>query len=127
MSQMNPPVIVIDGHDFAFYESAEAVGQHLETWYLDEPYLAFDSDGRRLELVIEEQVFARRWLPDRTVERVGVRTLEDEPSDPGVLAGLLREHLDRAGITMPAAASLPESFIARSARRVTASGIVQAG
>jgi hypothetical protein len=113
---LNPPIIVIEGHDFAYYASVEAVSRDLETWYLEEPYLAFDGDGRRLELVVDERTFRRRWLPDRRVELVGVRVLEDEPSDSGALAGLLREHLKRAGIDMPACAPLAE-LVRRSIER----------
>jgi len=43
--------------------------------------------------VAEEEIPPRRWLPDRNLDCVGVRALEDEPSDPDVLARLLREHL----------------------------------
>jgi hypothetical protein len=39
---VSPPVIFIDGHDFSFYESVEAVGRHLETWYPEGPYVAYE-------------------------------------------------------------------------------------
>jgi hypothetical protein len=113
---VSPPIIVIDGHDFSFYESLDAVGRHLETWYPEEPYVAYDGVGRRLELAVEERTVPRRWFRDRKIERVGVRALEEEPSDPGVLAGLLREHLQRAGVDVGASASLPE-LVDRSIER----------
>ena len=96
---VTPPIIVIDGHDFSFYDSAEAVGRHLEAWYPDEEYLAFDSQGRKLMLVVEERTIPRRWLPDRGFEWVGVQPSEAEPTHAAELAALLREHLELAGLT----------------------------
>ena len=103
-----PPIIVIEGHDFSFYESEDAVGRHLEPWYPDEEYLCFDSDGRRLELVVELRTVPRRWLRDRTYERVGVHALDVEPIHADELASLLREHLERAGLNAQENHSLKE-------------------
>ena len=65
---VTPPIIVIDGHDFAFYDSLEAVGRHLEPWYPEGDYLAFDSEGRKLVLVVEKRTVPRRWLLDRSFD-----------------------------------------------------------
>jgi hypothetical protein len=105
---VTPPIIVIDGHDFSFYESEEAVDHHLEPWYPEEEHLAFDSEGRELELVVETRTAPRRLLPDRSFEWVGVRTVEDRPTHSDELASLLREHLELAGINAPVDASLGE-------------------
>src|SRR5205823_1142554 len=53
---MVPPLIIenrIDG--FSFYESPRALTGRLEEWYAsDEDWRAYDSEGRRIELKIED-------------------------------------------------------------------------
>src|SRR4051794_39617688 len=45
-----PPIVVIEDHDFMFYESVEALVANLEPWYPSRvEYLAFDSEGRQVE------------------------------------------------------------------------------
>ena len=46
-----PPIVVIEGHDFMFYESVEALVANLEPWYPSSvEYLAFDCEGRQVEM-----------------------------------------------------------------------------
>jgi hypothetical protein len=97
---VTPPIIVVDGQDVWFHASEKAVSHHFEPSYLaDTNELAFDSTGRRVELVVERRTIPRRWLPDRTDERVGVRLLGEEPTHADELASILREHLERAGLS----------------------------
>jgi hypothetical protein len=69
-----PPIIYAEGLDLSFYAQCDDV-----TWDIEEgllsglDYVAFDAQGRRLELVGDEG-------------EVLVRALEDEPSGAGDLA-----------------------------------------
>ncbi len=88
-----PPIVVADGWDLTFYRAEEDVALDLEAWYPDEVgYRAFDSVGRRLELVAGE--------------RVTVRALESAPTGAEELQALLREWLPMVGVEPPEDADL---------------------
>jgi hypothetical protein len=56
-----PPIVVIEGHDFMFYESVDALIADIERWYPSSvEYCAFDSEGRRVELWADPPITRRR-------------------------------------------------------------------
>jgi len=106
-SRLAPPIIVEEGVDLEFFESLEDVGRCLEPWattYLD--FVAFDSEGRGLELDIELHVEHRKWLPDLKVELVRVRAGESEPSHAEELRALVSEYCAAVGVSVDSHAPL---------------------
>jgi hypothetical protein len=106
-SRIALPILVAEGHDLMFFSSEDAVGRYLEPWYPgDVECLAFDAEGRKLELFIARRLVPRRWLPDRTDERVAVRACESEPTHAAELAELLAEWLQIVNEAVPATPTL---------------------
>jgi hypothetical protein len=52
---LRPPIVVAEGTDVSFYASEEAVGRELEPWFVEEDYTAFDADGRKVVLRVEQR------------------------------------------------------------------------
>jgi hypothetical protein len=81
-----PPIIYAEGLDLTFYATQDDL-----TWDVGEglleglDYVAFDAEGRRLELTGDEGL-------------VEVRALEDEPTGAGDLDALLRRWLDAVAV-----------------------------
>lgn len=92
-----PPIVVIEGHDFMFYASVDALRADIEPWYPSSvEYHAFDSDGRRVELWADPPIKQRRivgpiWTDNAHKSRLLVRATEAEPSHADELAERLRE------------------------------------
>lgn len=64
-------------------------------------YRAFDSEGRKLEVLVDRKVIRRRWLRDASYEYVVVRAVEDDPTHADELAELLVATLGRRGQRSP--------------------------
>jgi hypothetical protein len=113
-----PPIVLADGLDVSLYRSTEAVTRHLEPWLVEyeHGHLAYDSEGRELELSIERETIPRRWLPDKKTERLIVRAAEAEPSHVGELAVLLAAGLTALGEAPPQDSSLSDLLAASLAR-----------
>jgi len=98
---MFPPLVVGEPWDIEFFGSPEAVSRELEGWFpAAADYVAYDSEGRKLELAVERRRVPRRFLWSRwtvEVEQVVVRPLERDPEHAEELAELLREWLPRGG------------------------------
>lgn len=92
-----PPIVVIEGDDFTFYESVDALVADIEPWYPSSvEYLAFDSEGRRVELWADPSIRKRRligpiWTDNAHESKLLVRATESVPMHAEELARLLRE------------------------------------
>lgn len=99
-----PPIVVIEGDDFMFYESVDALIADIEPWYPSSvEYHAFDSDGRRIELSADPPITYQRligpiWTDNAHHSRLLVRATEAVAAHAGELAGLLRETLVAGGV-----------------------------
>ena len=98
-----PPIVVIEGDDFMFYESVDALVAYLEPWYPSSvEYLAFDGEGRQLELWADPPIRRRRligpiWTDNAHKSNLLVRATESVPTHAEELARLLRETVLAAG------------------------------
>jgi hypothetical protein len=91
-----PPIIIGEPGDVGVFTSADAVTRNLHAAVADAPYAAFDSEGRRLELV-RTRARKRQLLWSRTVKAVAVRSTELHPTHEAELDRLLRAHLHSIG------------------------------
>ena len=102
-SSIVPPVVVAEGWDVEFFRSEEDVLSYIEPWFPSGvEYRAFDSEGRRLELVAEPPLRRRRLLgligvDDAHRSALLLRAVETQPSGAGELVALLREWLPMVG------------------------------
>jgi hypothetical protein len=90
------PIIIGEPGDVGIFSSAEAVTRNLDVRIAEGPYAAFDSEGRRLELV-RTRVTKRQLLWSRNVDGVAVNLTEAYPTHQAQLDRLLREHLNSLG------------------------------
>jgi hypothetical protein len=92
-----PPIVVIDDDDFTFYESVDALVADIEPWYPSSvEYLAFDCEGRQVELWADPPIRKRRligpiWTDNAHESNLLVRATESVPMHAEELARLLRE------------------------------------
>ena len=92
-----PPIVVIEDNDFMFYESVDALVAELEPWYPSSvEYLAFDCEGRQVELWADPPIRQRRligpiWTDNAHKSNLRVRATESVPMHAEELARLLRE------------------------------------
>jgi hypothetical protein len=91
-----PPIIIGQPGDLGVFASADAVTRSLDAGVADESYAAFDSEGRRLELV-RSRARKRQLLWSRNADAVAVRSTELHPTHEGHLDRLLRAHLHSIG------------------------------
>jgi hypothetical protein len=91
-----PPLIIGQPGDVGFFASEDAVTRHLDPDIADEPYAAFDAEGRRLELV-RTRVKKRQLLWNRDVDALAVTVAEQIPTHQAQLDRLLREFLNSIG------------------------------
>lgn len=98
-----PPIVVIEGHDFMFYSSVDALIADIEPWYPSSvEYRAFDSEGRQVELSADPPVRRRRllgpiWTDNAHKSNLRVRATEPLPTHTDELAHLLRETVAARG------------------------------
>jgi hypothetical protein len=113
-----PPIVIAEGMDVDFFRTTEGVGRYIEPWAVTDPcFVAYDGEGRRLDLVIERHVKHRKWLPDLKFEVVGVHLQEGEPSHVDELRALLSRFCAEVGIPTSANDSLDRLFHAIIERR----------
>ena len=118
MSHPVPPLVLADGWDVSFYGSAEAIDRQIEPWFPEEvEYRAYDSEGRKLELAVEREVVTRRWLWDRTCERIVVRAVESAPRHSSELAELLAQWLPMVGASTPPADTTLDELLRQAVDR----------
>jgi hypothetical protein len=98
-----PPIVVIEDHDFKFYASVEALVANLEPWYPSSvEYLAFDCEGRHVELWANPPIRRRRligpiWTDNAHASNLPVRATESVPMHAEKLAHLLHETVVAGG------------------------------
>jgi len=98
---IDPPIVVIEGWDFEFFETVADALSSIEPWYPTwvPDYRAFDRLGRRLELVAEPPVVEKRILlgflrtDNAHKSSLTIRPVAAEPSGREELVGLLRGYL----------------------------------
>lgn len=87
--------------DLEFFASEAALGAEMEAWFPAEvDYVAYDSEGRRLELLVDGRAPSRRkpsWRDSCAGGVVGVRATESAPGHAAELAALLRAWLPQLG------------------------------
>lgn len=103
-SEIVPPLLVIEGsttiNAVHVFRSVAALDRFLEPWFPEEEaYRAYDSEGRKLVLTLEEEPVQRRWRRDTTYIRVSARLAESDPLHGAELATLLRRRLREADPT----------------------------
>lgn len=107
-----PPLVVIEGRDFMFYASVDALTADIEPWYPSSAeYRAFDSEGRRFELSAEPPVTQRRilgpiWTDNAHKSSLVVRVIDATPLHADELVTLLRESVAASGETEDALRAL---------------------
>jgi hypothetical protein len=100
-SAIVPPIVVAEGWDATFHRTERDVLAYYEPWFPgDAQYRAFDSQGRRLELVAvppvkRRHIPGRAWADNAHRSALRVRVCETEPHGAGELADLLRGWLGR--------------------------------
>jgi hypothetical protein len=98
--EVTPPIFVDNAVDgLSHYPSVAAVEDDLEAWYpRDEQFVAYDSVGRLVDLVVEERrVSGSFGVRDRTVEVVTARCSLDGAVQADALRALLTAYLARSG------------------------------
>ena len=99
-----PPIVVIEDSDFMFHESVEALVANLEPWYPSSvEYLAFDCEGRQVELWADPPIRKRRligpiWTDNAHASNLLVRATESVPVHAEELAHLLHETVVAGGL-----------------------------
>ncbi|MDX6593765.1 MAG: hypothetical protein QOJ13_2961 [Gaiellales bacterium] len=93
---VSPPIIIGEPGDVGIFSSAAAVTRNLDAGVADGRYAAFDSEGRRLELV-RTRVTKRQLLWRRHIDGVAVSLTEPYPTHQAQLNRMLREHLNSIG------------------------------
>jgi hypothetical protein len=123
-SAIVPPIVVAEHSDLSFFRSANGVSGYLEPWFPSScDYRAFDSEGRRLELVAEPPVVRRRvlgpiWSDNAHESSLHIKAIEQEPSGVDELTSLLRDWLARVDPAFqPAEAASLEKLLARATER----------
>ena len=101
-----PPIVVAEGWDVTVYETSDHVLRHIEPWFPSSvDYRAFDSEGRRLELVADPPVMQKRLIgPIRTDDAdqssLFIRAIESEPTGLEELSAMLEAWLQRVGVPL---------------------------
>ena len=98
---IDAPIVVIEGLDFQFFDTLDDALSSIEPWYPSwaPEYRAFDCQGRRLELVADPPIVAKRRLfglfatDNAHGSSLIIQPLEIEPSGQQELTGLLRGYL----------------------------------
>jgi hypothetical protein len=98
---IDPPIVVIEGWDFEFFDTVADALSWIEPWYPTwvPDYRAFDRLGRRLELVAEPPIVENRILfgllrtDNAHKSSLIIRPAAAEPSGREELVGLLRGYL----------------------------------
>jgi hypothetical protein len=103
-SEIVPPLVVIEGVDTIravhVFRSVAALDRFLEPWFpAEEAYRAYDSQGRKLMLTLEDESVRRRWRRDKAYTHVSARLAESDPLHGAELATLLRRRLREADPT----------------------------
>jgi hypothetical protein len=103
-SPIVPPIVVAEGWDLTFHRSEADVLAQYEPWFPSSAeYRAFDSEGRRLELVADPPIARQHllgpvWTDNAHESLLLIRPTETAPGGADELIALLRGWLPRAGL-----------------------------
>ena len=118
---MRPPILLYADGSFDFFKSVAEAERYAEPIDVqNHEYVAYDSDGRRLELRVETEVVAGLFgLGKINRERVCIVPAEDTATHAEELKNLLRAFLQKLGTPpdSPHSATL-QDLIAASAQRM---------
>ena len=116
---MKPPIIINENGSLSFFKSVADAERYLEPIDVrNQEYVAYDSDGCRLELRVEEEVVAGLLGLGKTRrERVCIIQAEEVPAHAEELKNILRASLQEIGSSQESLHSLQE-FVAASTQRM---------
>lgn len=116
---MKSPIILYGDGSLDFFKSVADAERYAEPIDVrNQEYVAYDSEGRRLELRVEEEVVTG-WLRlgKTTKERVRIAQAEEVPTHAEELKHILRASLQKLGISLESLHSL-EDLVAASTQRM---------
>jgi hypothetical protein len=115
---MKPPIIIDENGSLDFFKSVDDAERYLEPIDVrNQEYIAYDSEGRRLELRVEEEVCAGLLgLGRSTTERVRITQLEEVPTHAEELKKTLRASLQKLGVPLESLHSLCDLVTASTQR-----------
>jgi len=116
---MKPPIILYGDGWPGFFRSIEDAERYVEPIDVrNQEYVAYDSEGRRLELRVEEEVVTG-WLGLRKTirERVRIAQAEEVPTYAEELKSILRVSVQKLGVSLESLHSL-QDLVAASTQRM---------
>lgn len=117
---MKPPILLYADGSFDFFKSVEEAERYAEPIDVqNHEYVAYDSEGRRLELRVEEEVVVGLFgLGKINRERVRIVQAEDTATHAEELKNLLRVSLQSSGTPLDSlhAATLQDLIAAKIQR-----------
>lgn len=119
---MRPPILLYADGSFDFFKSVEEAERYAEPIDVqNHEYVAYDSDGRRLELRVEEETVTGWFGLGKTIrERVRIIPAEDTATHADELKSLLQGFLPKLG-------GPPDSLHSATLQDLIASGTQQMG
>jgi|CXWL01.1.fsa_nt_gi hypothetical protein len=99
---MKPPIIISENGSLIFFRSLAEAERYLEPIDVrNQEYVAYDSEGRRLDLRVEKEVFAIGLLRLRQIarERVRIDQAQEDSAHPEELKNILQDILKKIGIS----------------------------
>lgn len=119
---MRTPILLYGEGYFDFFKSVEEAERYAEPIDVqNHEYVAYDSEGRQLELRVEEEVVAGLFgLGETNRKRVRIVQAEDTATHAEELKNLLRASLQTSEI-------LPDSLRAATLQDLIAAGIQRMG
>ena len=119
---MRPPILLYADGSFDFFKSVAEAERYAEPIDVqNHEYVAYDSDGRRLELRVETEVVAGLFgLGKINRERVRIVPAEDTATHADELKSLLQDFLPKLG-------GPPDSLHSATLQDLIAAGIQQMG
>lgn len=96
---MKPPIIIDENGDLGFFKSITDAERYMEPIDVrNQEYVAYDSEGRRLDLRVEEEVVTE-WLGLKKTTRGRVRIVqaEERATHTEELKNMLRVFLEKLG------------------------------
>lgn len=116
---MKPPIIIDENGALTFFKSLTDAERYLEPIDVrNQEYIAYDSEGRRLELRVEEEEVGAGLLGFGKTrrERVRIAQAEEVPAHAEELKKTLRASLQKLGVSLESLHSLYDLVTASTQR-----------